>query len=61
MILRQIASVAGCVQSFMLVQKCRPRISEFLAKIHFSARGEEGLICFGIRYVPFLEGTFSTG
>ena len=30
---RQFASLAGCVQSFMLTQKCIPRISEFWPKL----------------------------
>ena len=35
MILRQFASIASCVQSFMLAQKCRHRISEFWPKFTF--------------------------
>ena len=35
MIFKQLASVAGCVQSFMLAQKCRPRISEYWPKFIF--------------------------
>ena len=35
MIFRQHASVAVCVQSLMLAQKCRPRISEFWPKFTF--------------------------
>ena len=33
MIFRQFASIAGCVQSFILAQKYKIRIFEFLAKI----------------------------
>ena len=32
---RQFASIAGYVQSFMLAQKCGPRISEFWLKLTF--------------------------
>ena len=35
MILRQFASVADCVLSFMLARKCRPGISEFCSKFTF--------------------------
>ena len=35
MIIRQHPSVAGCVQSFMSAQKCKPQISELWTKLTF--------------------------
>ena len=35
MIFKQFGSVASCVRSFMIAQKCRPRSSEFWPKFHF--------------------------
>ena len=35
MISRQLACIAGCVQSFMLAQKCKIGISEFWPKLTF--------------------------
>ena len=35
MIFRQLASIAGCVRSSMLAQKCRSRISEFWPRFTF--------------------------
>ena len=39
MIFRQLVSVAGGVQSFMSVQKCRPRISEQTIMLKMADQG----------------------
>ena len=58
MIFRLFARIAGCVQSFILGQKCTPRSSEFWPKSHISARATNKI--YLNMYVSFYQ-VFSLG
>ena len=57
MISKQFASRAGCVQSFILAQKCRMRISEFwplsqsLITTNFSPYVNKNLVVLNFTFI----------